>query len=49
MAAGDAFPQVVANELANRFTPAVIVFDGKGRLIGEAADLVKVHEFLSII
>lgn len=36
------FPFMVANELANRATPAVIAFDASShRVVGEAADLVK--------
>ncbi len=37
----DQFPTLVPNELANRITPAVVVFDSTTRLTGEPADLVK--------
>ncbi len=35
------FPEVIRNELANRTTPAVIVFGSGNRLVGEPAELVK--------
>ena len=41
LSAAAVFPDLARNELANRTTPAIVVFSDQGRLMGEAAELVK--------